>query len=162
MGFPSYAVITPSGERAHPKLSTMDEVLWKGIHEMFYLFESDAEKFVLETTNLYDMVFIDAYDGDDVFPSLTIYGIQIPRSSKLSVTVSTSWTWNCSGEPSFGLCWQSVKIIQRCSVGKWKQRRFWCDIHCCGSIGFIIHLLLYAGDSGGVVGMVVRILLLMQ
>ncbi|XP_038724271.1 uncharacterized protein LOC120015790 isoform X2 [Tripterygium wilfordii] len=68
MGFPSYAVIKPSGERALPKPSTMDEVLWKGIHERLYLFESDAEKFVLETTNLYDMVFIDAYDGDDVFP----------------------------------------------------------------------------------------------
>nr|POE97545.1 hypothetical protein CFP56_17064 [Quercus suber] len=40
MGFPAFSVMTPS----------------------------DAEKFVLDNTNLYDMVFIDAYDGEDIFP----------------------------------------------------------------------------------------------
>ncbi|KAG6664629.1 hypothetical protein CIPAW_02G107000 [Carya illinoinensis] len=30
--------------------------------------QSDAENFVLDNNNLYDMIFIDAYDGDDIFP----------------------------------------------------------------------------------------------
>ena len=68
MGFPAFSVMTPSGERALSKPSTIDEVLWKGIHERLYLYESDAEKFVLDNPNLYDMVFIDAYDGEDIFP----------------------------------------------------------------------------------------------
>ncbi|KAK9137983.1 hypothetical protein Sjap_008577 [Stephania japonica] len=68
MGFPAYAVMKSSNERAiaHPKL--IDEVLWKGTHERLFLFESDAENFILNNTNLYDIVFIDAYDGDDIFP----------------------------------------------------------------------------------------------
>ncbi|GAV92110.1 hypothetical protein CFOL_v3_35492 [Cephalotus follicularis] len=67
MGFPGFSVMTPSGERAVSKPDTIDEVMWKGIHERLSLYESDAEKFVLENNNLYDMVFIDAYDGDDIF-----------------------------------------------------------------------------------------------
>ncbi|KAK9160263.1 hypothetical protein Syun_006604 [Stephania yunnanensis] len=68
MGFPAYAVMQSLNERAvaHPKL--IDEVLWKGTHERLFLFESDAEDFILNNTNLYDIVFIDAYDGDDIFP----------------------------------------------------------------------------------------------
>lgn len=68
MGFPAFSVMTPSGNRAFPKPGKMDEVLWKGTHERLYLYESDAEKFILDTTNLYDLIFIDAYDGDDIFP----------------------------------------------------------------------------------------------
>lgn len=68
MGFPAFSVMTPSGERASSKPNTIDEVLWKGIHEKLYLYESDAEDFILDNTNLYDMIFIDAYDGDDIFP----------------------------------------------------------------------------------------------
>ncbi|GLU08235.1 hypothetical protein SLE2022_251590 [Rubroshorea leprosula] len=68
MGFPAFSIMTPSGERAMSKPSILDEVLWKGIQERLYLYESDAEQFVLENNNLYDMVFIDAYDGDDIFP----------------------------------------------------------------------------------------------
>lgn len=68
MGFPAFSVMTQSGERASSKPDTMDEVLWKGVHERLFLYESDAEKFVLETNNVYDMIFIDAYDGDDIFP----------------------------------------------------------------------------------------------
>ncbi|GMN72183.1 hypothetical protein TIFTF001_051959 [Ficus carica] len=68
MGFPAFSVMTPSGNRAFPKPDKMDEVLWKGTHERLYLYESDAEKFILNTTNVYDMIFIDAYDGDDIFP----------------------------------------------------------------------------------------------
>ncbi|XVF28525.1 hypothetical protein REPUB_Repub15cG0037100 [Reevesia pubescens] len=43
MGFPAFLVMTPSGQH--------------------------AEKFVLENNNLYDIIFIDAYDGDDIFPN---------------------------------------------------------------------------------------------
>lgn len=68
MGFPAFSVMTPSGKRAFTKPSIMDEVLWKGIHERLFLYESDAEDFILTTPNLYDMIFIDAYDGEDIFP----------------------------------------------------------------------------------------------
>ncbi|XP_049344527.1 uncharacterized protein LOC125808902 [Solanum verrucosum] len=68
MGFPSYSVMTPSGSRAHSTTDPIQEVQWKGVHERIQLHESDAEKFLLENKNLYDLVFIDAYDGEDIFP----------------------------------------------------------------------------------------------
>lgn len=68
MGFPCFSVMTPSGKRVMSKPNTIDEVLWKGTHERLNLYEADAEKFILGSTNLYDLVFIDAYDGDDIFP----------------------------------------------------------------------------------------------
>ncbi|PON94848.1 S-adenosyl-L-methionine-dependent methyltransferase [Trema orientale] len=68
MGFPAFSVMTPSGNRAVSKPNSIDELLWKGTHERLYLHESDAEKFILNNTNLYDMIFIDAYDGEDIFP----------------------------------------------------------------------------------------------
>lgn len=68
MGFPAFSVMTPSGKRVFTKPGIMDEVLWKGIHERLFLYESDAEDFILKTPNLYDMIFIDAYDGEDIFP----------------------------------------------------------------------------------------------
>lgn len=68
MGFPAFSVLTPSGNRAISKPDLMDEVMWKGVHERLHLVESDAEKFVLENKKLYDLVLIDAYDGDDIFP----------------------------------------------------------------------------------------------
>lgn len=68
MGFPAFSVMTQSGERAFSKPDTTDEVLWKGIHERLLLYESDAEKFILSSNSVYDMIFIDAYDGGDIFP----------------------------------------------------------------------------------------------
>ncbi|KAK4425418.1 hypothetical protein Salat_1735800 [Sesamum alatum] len=68
MGFPAFSVMTPSGKRACTKPYPIDEVLWKGTHERLLLFNSDAEKFILESTNVYDIIFIDAYDGEDIFP----------------------------------------------------------------------------------------------
>nr|GMD75444.1 uncharacterized protein LOC109175681 [Ipomoea batatas] len=68
MGFPSSSVVvTPSGNGTST-FDPIEEVLWKGTRERILLYESDAEKFINETTSLYDIVFIDAYDGDDVFP----------------------------------------------------------------------------------------------
>ncbi|CAI9118036.1 OLC1v1019539C1 [Oldenlandia corymbosa var. corymbosa] len=69
MGFPQYAVMTKSGERACLSPDPASEVLWKGIHERIQLHESDAEKFMSECNTLYDIVFIDAYDGEDIFPN---------------------------------------------------------------------------------------------
>ncbi|KAK4854898.1 hypothetical protein QYF36_002281 [Acer negundo] len=68
MGFPSFSVMTPAGERVSSNPDSIDSVLWKGIHERIHLYEADAEKFVLKNNNIYDLVFIDAYDGDDIFP----------------------------------------------------------------------------------------------
>ncbi|KAK6914154.1 hypothetical protein RJ641_021475 [Dillenia turbinata] len=68
MGFPSSSVVKPSGQRAISKPKLVDEILWKGTHERLFLYEADAEKFILDTTNTYDLIFIDAYDGDDIFP----------------------------------------------------------------------------------------------
>ncbi|XP_031377957.1 uncharacterized protein LOC116193280 isoform X2 [Punica granatum] len=70
MGFPAFSLMSPSGGRAISKPDDLDQVLWKGLHERLFLFESDAENFILNnsTEELYDMVFIDAYDGDDIFP----------------------------------------------------------------------------------------------
>lgn len=67
MGFPAFSVVTQSADRVL-KPNPIDEVMWKGIHERLYLYEADAEKFIIDNTNIYDMVFIDAYDGDDIFP----------------------------------------------------------------------------------------------
>lgn len=68
MGFPAFTIMSPSGKRARAKPDPLDEVLWKGTHERMVLFNADAEKFILESTNVYDIIFIDAYDGGDTFP----------------------------------------------------------------------------------------------
>lgn len=67
MGFPAFSVVTQSADRVL-RPNPIDEVMWKGIHERLYLYEADAEKFIIDNNNIYDMVFIDAYDGDDIFP----------------------------------------------------------------------------------------------
>ncbi|XAR48921.1 hypothetical protein NMG60_11031910 [Bertholletia excelsa] len=41
--------------------------IWKDIHGRLFFFESDAEIFIINTTNHYDMVFIDAHDEANVF-----------------------------------------------------------------------------------------------
>ncbi|CAL0303173.1 unnamed protein product [Lupinus luteus] len=68
MGFPAFSFMTQSGDRASAKPDVINEVFWKGIHERLYLHEADAEEFIKNSSNLYDMIFIDAYDGDDIFP----------------------------------------------------------------------------------------------
>lgn len=66
MGFPPGSLITPSGK--HNTEPDLMSVLWKGIHDRLFLYESDAEEFIHKTPNLYDIVFVDAYDGEDIFP----------------------------------------------------------------------------------------------
>ncbi|KAK1266554.1 hypothetical protein QJS04_geneDACA000080 [Acorus gramineus] len=69
MGFPILAAKNTSKHSSPlPHFSIIDQVLWKGIHERLFLYESDAETFICNNSNIYDLVFIDAYDGDDIFP----------------------------------------------------------------------------------------------
>ncbi|KAK7393643.1 hypothetical protein VNO78_22202 [Psophocarpus tetragonolobus] len=68
MGFPAFSLMTKSGDRAVTKPDIMDEIMWKGIHQRICLYEADAEEFIANNINLYDMIFVDAYDGDDIFP----------------------------------------------------------------------------------------------
>lgn len=67
MGFPPYSIMSRRGLRSSVP-DSLSEVLWTGIHERLFLYESDAEKFAYDTNKHYDIVFIDAYDGDDIFP----------------------------------------------------------------------------------------------
>lgn len=70
MGFPAFSVVnTATGNRALPSPGVIEEVMWRGIHERLFLYESEAKEFILKNRNhTYDMVFMDAYDGADVFP----------------------------------------------------------------------------------------------
>lgn len=68
MGFPSFAVASQHGQHCLTKPDMIDDVLWGGIHERLFLIESDAENFMFNSNNVYDIVFVDAYDGDDIFP----------------------------------------------------------------------------------------------
>ncbi|CAN8324249.1 unnamed protein product [Cochlearia groenlandica] len=70
MGFPAFSVMTSTaGKRALPTPNVIDQVMWRGIHERLFLYESDAEEFILRKQNtVYDMIFMDAYDGADIFP----------------------------------------------------------------------------------------------
>ncbi|URD97896.1 hypothetical protein MUK42_29756 [Musa troglodytarum] len=68
MGFPASAVTETSDKLSFDQSSYVDEVLWERMHERLFLHRSDAEDFVLNCRDIYDLVFIDAYDGDDIFP----------------------------------------------------------------------------------------------
>ncbi|XP_008801257.2 uncharacterized protein LOC103715425 [Phoenix dactylifera] len=67
MGFPASAVKTADQISVAPPAHA-DRLLWDGIHDRLFLHRSDAEDFVLNNPYIYDLVFIDAYDGDDIFP----------------------------------------------------------------------------------------------
>ncbi|KAF8704153.1 hypothetical protein HU200_031646 [Digitaria exilis] len=66
MGFPMSSVKGLSSESMLP--ADADDLLWGGIHDRIFLHIADAEDFIVNDSNQYDLVFIDAYDGDDVFP----------------------------------------------------------------------------------------------
>ncbi|MQL81321.1 hypothetical protein Taro_013795 [Colocasia esculenta] len=67
MGFPVCEVKDMSGG-SFRLIDSPNQDLWQGIQERLCLYISDAEDFILGNDNLYDLVFIDAYDGDDIFP----------------------------------------------------------------------------------------------
>ncbi|KAL6652408.1 hypothetical protein ACP70R_011333 [Stipagrostis hirtigluma subsp. patula] len=66
MGFPVSSVKELSSQSMLP--ADIDELLWGGIHDRLFLHIADAEDFIASDSNQYDLVFIDAYDGDDIFP----------------------------------------------------------------------------------------------
>lgn len=72
MGFPAFSVMTSTGKRALPTPHIIDQVMWRGIHERLFLYQSEAKEFILNNQNnnnsTYDMIFMDAYDGADIFP----------------------------------------------------------------------------------------------
>lgn len=72
MGFPAFSVMTSTGKRALPTPRIIDQVMWRGIHERLFLYQSEAKEFILNNQNnnssTYDMIFMDAYDGADIFP----------------------------------------------------------------------------------------------
>ncbi|XAR48919.1 hypothetical protein NMG60_11031908 [Bertholletia excelsa] len=55
------------GECAFSRPNLIEKAIWKDIHERLFFFEPDAEIFIINTTNHYDRVFIDAYDGANAF-----------------------------------------------------------------------------------------------
>ncbi|CAM8932908.1 unnamed protein product [Rhodiola kirilowii] len=81
MGFPSFP-LTP-GKHCSNSPPLIEKAIWKNIHGRLLLHGSDAEEFILKTTNIYDMVFIDAYDGEDIFPS-KLWDPQLPFLTALN------------------------------------------------------------------------------
>jgi len=67
MGFPMSSVKGLSSDESMLPADA-DDLLWGGIHDRIFLHIADAEDFIANDSNEYDIVFIDAYDGDDVFP----------------------------------------------------------------------------------------------
>ncbi|KAF0923021.1 hypothetical protein E2562_002210 [Oryza meyeriana var. granulata] len=66
MGFPSLPAKGLPAQSMQP--ADGNELLWGGIHDRLFLHIADAEDFVANYGSVYDIVFIDAYDGDDIFP----------------------------------------------------------------------------------------------
>ncbi|CAM8927106.1 unnamed protein product [Rhodiola kirilowii] len=81
MGFPSFPLTPGKHCRNSPPL--IEKAIWKDIHGRLFLHGSDAEDFILKTTNIYDMVFIDAYNGEDIFPS-KLWDPQLPFLTALN------------------------------------------------------------------------------
>ncbi|KAJ1271838.1 hypothetical protein BS78_06G156300 [Paspalum vaginatum] len=65
MGFPMSSV---KGLSSAMLPADADDLLWGGIHDRIFLHIADAEDFIANDSNEYEIVFIDAYDGDDIFP----------------------------------------------------------------------------------------------
>uniref|UniRef100_A0ACD5V3L7 Uncharacterized protein n=1 Tax=Avena sativa TaxID=4498 RepID=A0ACD5V3L7_AVESA len=66
MGFPASPAKGLSSHSMQP--ADGDELLWGGIHDRLFLHITDAEDYIANDSNVYDLVFIDAYDGNNVFP----------------------------------------------------------------------------------------------
>lgn len=68
MGFPASAMKKSPNNSSHGQSISVDELLWECLPERLVLHRADAEDFIINDSNIYDLVFIDAYDGDDIFP----------------------------------------------------------------------------------------------
>ncbi|KAM0949373.1 putative S-adenosyl-L-methionine-dependent methyltransferase [Dioscorea sansibarensis] len=68
MGFPASALKETANQFSFSRPHDADQILWAEVYDRIFLYRSDAEDFMLNSSNMYDLVFIDAYDGDDIFP----------------------------------------------------------------------------------------------
>ncbi|KAJ4832886.1 hypothetical protein Tsubulata_045376, partial [Turnera subulata] len=68
MGFPAVPVVSSSGECAFPEHNIINKMLWGDVEKRLHLYENDAAKFTQDTSTVYDMIFIDADDGEGKFP----------------------------------------------------------------------------------------------
>lgn len=68
MGFPASAAMEQLDQTSIPQPSDADNLLWGKLHNRLQLHRSDAENFIIHSSKTYDLIFIDAYDGDDIFP----------------------------------------------------------------------------------------------
>lgn len=69
MGFPPSAVQEKTSvDSTFPQPADAEQLLWLDVHKRIFLYRADAEDFILNSPNTYDLVFVDAYDGDDIFP----------------------------------------------------------------------------------------------
>ncbi|BBN10926.1 hypothetical protein MPTK1_5g07620 [Marchantia polymorpha subsp. ruderalis] len=77
MGFPPCHVLSKHGVAASPSTYSQErskhaEALWGSLLRRISIYESDGEDFVWEESKKakgqYDLVFVDAYDGEDVVP----------------------------------------------------------------------------------------------
>ncbi|KAK8950765.1 hypothetical protein KSP39_PZI004266 [Platanthera zijinensis] len=68
MGFPPSTVVAELDRTSAAQPSNTDGFPWGSIHNQLHLHIADAEDFVIHTSKTYDLIFIDAYDGDDIFP----------------------------------------------------------------------------------------------
>ncbi|ONK70827.1 uncharacterized protein A4U43_C04F1940 [Asparagus officinalis] len=69
MGFPSSTVMEKTlVQISSPQPTDSEQLLWQDVHQRISLYRADAEDFILNSSNTYDLMFVDAYDGDDIFP----------------------------------------------------------------------------------------------
>ncbi|KAH0451915.1 hypothetical protein IEQ34_019214 [Dendrobium chrysotoxum] len=68
MGFPSSAAVEQLEHASISQPPDADKFLWGKLHNQLQLYRSDAENFIIHGSKMYDLIFIDAYDGDDIFP----------------------------------------------------------------------------------------------
>lgn len=69
MGFPACAVEDLAGGGSFRLVDSPNQDLWREVPGRLSLFISDADEFLLAGGEPYDLVAVDAYDGDDVFPN---------------------------------------------------------------------------------------------
>ncbi|KAJ4827961.1 hypothetical protein Tsubulata_009488 [Turnera subulata] len=68
MGFPALPVVASSGECTFPEHNIINKMLWGDMEKRLHLYENDGAKFIQDTSTVYDMIYIDADDGEGEFP----------------------------------------------------------------------------------------------
>lgn len=68
MGFPASAAVERLDRTSIRQPPDADRLLWRELDSQLQLYRSDAENFIIHGSKIYDLIFIDAYDGNDIFP----------------------------------------------------------------------------------------------